>query len=228
MAVSMSTNSSLDNSSLTHAKSMDRIYGVQRHFYDVTRAYYLLGRDRMLDALKLEDGETALEIGCGTGRNLIGAAKRYPKAKLFGFDISSEMLRSAESSTAKAGLASSVTLGLADATQFNAKALFGQKQFDRVYFSYTLSMIPDWQIALEQAFTAVKPGGSLHVVDFGDCARLPRWFKKMLYAWLAQFHVTPRLALETSLSELIGDEGGRVEVSRPFRSYAILAKVTKL
>ena len=228
MAASMSTNSNLDRGSLAHAKSMDRIYGVQRHFYDVTRAYYLLGRDRMLDALKLEDGETALEIGCGTGRNLIGAAERYPQAKLFGFDISSEMLRSAESSIARAGHASSVTLGLADATQFNAKALFGQKQFDRVYFSYTLSMIPDWQTALEQAFLGVKPGGSLHVVDFGDCARLPRWFKKMLYAWLAQFHVTPRLALETAISELIGNEGGRVEVSRPFRSYSIIAKVTKL
>ena len=224
----MSTNSNLDRGSLAHAKSMDRIYGVQRHFYDVTRAYYLLGRDRMLEALKLEDGETALEIGCGTGRNLIGAAERYPQAKLFGFDISSEMLRSAESSIARAGLASSVTLGLADATQFDAKALFGQKQFDRVYFSYTLSMIPDWQTALEQAFLAVNPGGSLHVVDFGDCARLPRWFKKMLYTWLAQFHVTPRLALETAISELIGNEGGRVEVSRPFRSYSIIAKVTKL
>lgn len=224
MAVFMSTNSSLENSSLAHAKSMDRIYGVQRHFYDVTRAYYLLGRDRMLDALKLKDGETALEIGCGTGRNLVGAAKRYPKAKLFGFDISSEMLRSAERNTAGS---SNITLALGDATQFNAKAMFGRKQFDRVYFSYTLSMIPDWQAALAQAFAAVGPGGSLHVVDFGDCARLPGWFKRMLYAWLAKFHVSPRLALETALSELVAEDGGRIEVTRPFRSYCIIAKVTK-
>ncbi|MBG1232615.1 class I SAM-dependent methyltransferase [Aestuariivirga litoralis] len=215
----MSTNSRLEADSLAHAESMDRIYGVQRHFYDATRAYYLLGRDRMLDQLDLAPGETALEIGCGTGRNLIGAARRYPQAKFFGFDISSEMLRSAERSTAGAN---NITLALGDATQFNATTMFGQAQFDRLYFSYTLSMIPDWQAALTQAFAAVKPGGALHVVDFGDCAHLPGWFKRGLYSWLAQFHVTPRLALEDALKHL-----GRAEIARPYRSYALIAKVVK-
>ena len=65
----------------THAASMDRIYRSQRHIYDVTRAYYLLGRDGLIDALALEPGQTCLEMGCGTGRNLVAAAKHYPKAK---------------------------------------------------------------------------------------------------------------------------------------------------
>jgi S-adenosylmethionine-diacylgycerolhomoserine-N-methlytransferase len=31
-----------------HAAAMDRMYRLTRHVYDFTRAYYLLGRDRML------------------------------------------------------------------------------------------------------------------------------------------------------------------------------------
>ena len=31
------------------AALMDRLYRRQRHFYDVTRKHYLLGRDRLID-----------------------------------------------------------------------------------------------------------------------------------------------------------------------------------
>ncbi len=227
MVASMSMNAKPEAASQFHAESMDRMYRLQRHLYDTTRAYYLLGRDEMLEGLGVPDGCTVLEIGCGTGRNLVAAARLYPKAQLSGFDISREMLHSAETSLRRAYLAEAVKLMQGDAECFSAQSLFGIPQFDRVYFSYTLSMIPDWQRALTQAFAAVKPGGSLHVVDFGDCARLPHWFKRGLYAWLSRFHVTPRLALETALSELIDHGGGRVEVARPFRSYALIAKVTK-
>jgi len=71
-----------------HAAHMDGIYRYQRYIYDATRKYYLLGRDLLLDELRPPMGGTVLEIGCGTGRNLILAARRYPSARLYGFDIS--------------------------------------------------------------------------------------------------------------------------------------------
>ena len=40
--------------------------------------------------------------------------------------------------------------------------------------SYALSMIPPWREALAHALDVVAPGGSLEIVDFGDCAGLPR------------------------------------------------------
>ena len=45
---------------------MDDIYRVQRHFYDLTRKPYLLGRDVLIRELDIPDGGSVLEIGCGT------------------------------------------------------------------------------------------------------------------------------------------------------------------
>ena len=53
------------------AALMDRLYRRQRHFYDVTRKHYLLGRDRLIDGLAPPSGGRVLEIGCGTARNLV-------------------------------------------------------------------------------------------------------------------------------------------------------------
>ncbi|TIV74063.1 MAG: SAM-dependent methyltransferase, partial [Mesorhizobium sp.] len=35
----------------SHAELMDGVYRWQRHIYDLTRKYYLLGRDRLIDGL---------------------------------------------------------------------------------------------------------------------------------------------------------------------------------
>ena len=172
---------------------MDAIYAHQRHIYDLTRKYYLLGRDRLIDRLDVPQGGTVLEVGCGTGRNLIAVAKAYPTARLYGFDISEEMLTTARAQIAAAGLANRITLKQADATDFDAQALFGTATFDRVFFSYTLSMIPDWQAALRQGAKAT--GGALHLVDFGQFEALPGWFGRGMKAWLAKFDVEPRADL---------------------------------
>ena len=57
------------------AARMDAIYRGQRHIYDVTRRYYLLGRDGLIADLDVPAGGTVLEIGCGTGRNLIAVGR---------------------------------------------------------------------------------------------------------------------------------------------------------
>ena len=74
---------------------MDAIYRTQRHFYDLTRKYYLLGRDGLIDALAPSKDGSVIEIGCGTGRNLIVAARAWPDARFYGIDISEAMLETA-------------------------------------------------------------------------------------------------------------------------------------
>lgn len=207
---------------------MDGIYRHQRHIYDATRKYYLLGRDLMLDGLKPPKGGSILEVGCGTGRNLVLAARRYPDASLYGFDVSRAMLETAEVSVARAGLADRVALAEGDATNFTGTALFGVQSFDRVFISYALSMIPPWREAARTAFAAVAPGGSLHVVDFGMQEQLPVWFKGALHAWLAKFSVTPRPDLEDVLAEIAAGTGARLEFRRLYRDYARLAVLTRI
>ena len=58
-------------SSAPHAALMDKVYRRQRHIYNLTRKYYLLGRDRLVRQLRARPPERVVEIGCGTARNLI-------------------------------------------------------------------------------------------------------------------------------------------------------------
>lgn len=205
------------------AAEMDAIYRVQRHIYDASRKFYLLGRDGMLDALDAPPGGSVLEIGCGTGRNLILAAQRYPSARFFGIDVSSAMLETAEASVARAGISHCITLAQADASRLDTQAVFGMRGFDRVFVSYALSMIPPWQAALERALDAVAPGGALHVVDFGEQSGLPSVFRAGLRAWLRKFSVLPRAELEAELRRLAADTGADLTFKRPFRDYACSA-----
>jgi S-adenosylmethionine-diacylgycerolhomoserine-N-methlytransferase len=205
---------------------MDAIYRYQRLVYDVTRRYYLLGRDRLLADLAAPPGSAILEIGCGTGRNLIKAARLYPEASLFGLDLSSVMLATAGSKIARAGLDRRITLGEGDATAFDAVALFERPHFDRVVLSYTLSMIPAWQAALRAALLSVAPGGRLHLVDFGRQDRHPAWARRGLRSWLSLFSVEPR---DTLADELRSEAGSAftVTLEEPIGGYYVYAVATR-
>lgn len=211
----------------THAGRMDEIYRYQRYIYDATRKYYLLGRDRLIADLAVPARATVLEIGCGTGRNIIRVAQRYPHAHAYGLDISDAMLATARAALVRARLADRVTLVQADATQFDAQALFGRALFDRVYFSYTLSMIPNWAQALRMAVSVVAPGGALALVDFGQQERLPPAFRALLHRWLAQFDVTPVVALAPTLDMIAADVGAQARMAPLYCGYAVQATVQR-
>ena len=198
----------------SNAAKMDAIYAWQRHIYDLTRKFFLFGRDRLISTLDVPDRGTVLEVGCGTGRNLVQVARRYPTAMLYGFDISKAMLATARTNVERAGLSDRITLKQADATDFDAQALFGHGQFDRVFFSYTLSMIPDWQAALVQGAAATK--GLVHIVDFGQLEGWPRVFRTVLFAWLDRFDVKPRALLP----QVIGTLGLNADLVPLYRGYA--------
>jgi S-adenosylmethionine-diacylgycerolhomoserine-N-methlytransferase len=200
---------------------MDGVYRWQRHIYDATRKYYLLGRDRLIDELAPPPGGTVLEVGCGTGRNLIAAARRCPNARLYGFDISSVMLETARANIERAGLADRIVLAQGDATSFDPQAMFGVARFDRVFFSYALSMIPDWRAALRAGFAATAPGGTLHLVDFGQQERLPGAMRAVLWRWLALFHVTARASLREDVKAAAP---GSVVFTPLYRGYAWLMR----
>jgi S-adenosylmethionine-diacylgycerolhomoserine-N-methlytransferase len=139
---------------MSQVQAMDRMYRYQRYIYDLTRKYYLFGRDKLIKQIAIEPNEQILEMGCGTGRNLLLLAKRYPGASYYGIDASQEMLN-----TAQAKLKTQNTQNLPIifqqclAEELDYQKIFGlTKPFDKIFYSYSLSMIPPWREALEAGF----------------------------------------------------------------------------
>jgi S-adenosylmethionine-diacylgycerolhomoserine-N-methlytransferase len=202
---------------------MDRMYRHQRYIYDLTRKPYLLGRDGLIDGLAPAQGDAVLEMGCGTARNLIRAARLYRHAQFYGVDISPVMLEQAQKSIDRAGLQGRITLGQGDAASFNAQALFGRSQFDRIFISYALSMIPSWRETLAQGLDLLTPHGSLHIVDFGDQGGLPHWFRDGLRRWLDLFDVKPRVGITHELTAEARSRGLLLSYQPLYRGYAFHA-----
>src|SRR5690242_2621923 len=184
----------------SHLALMDQVYRRQRHFYDLTRRHYLFGRDKLIEGLAAKPGQRILEVGCGTARNLIKLAKRYPETELWGVDASREMLRTAEQALARTRL---YRIKLCHGLAEDIPELFAaEPPFDHVVFSYSLSMISDWEKALRAAAQTARPEARLHLVDFADFGGLWPSTAGLLRAWLRLFHVTPRSELVARLQNL--------------------------
>ena len=215
------------------AAAMDQMYRLTRHVYDVTRRYYLLGRDRLLDKVVTGPTSATLEVGCGTARNLLKLARRREPGLLYGLDASHEMHVTAEQSVQKTlGPAArgapnpAVVLRQGLAEQLDAQRMFGRDEpFDTIFFSYCLSMVPTWPGAIEAALSNLKPGGELLIVDFWDQKDLPAVFAAGLKKWLSLFHVHYRPEVHDALVDL--GESGRADVrfESVARRYAYIATV---
>jgi S-adenosylmethionine-diacylgycerolhomoserine-N-methlytransferase len=95
-----------------------------------------------------------------------------------------------------------VQLAESNIESFDPQRSFGVAQFDVVYFSYVLSMLPEWRPAVNRAIEVLRPGGTLAVVDFADQAEASPLRRRALLAWLALFHVHPRSEIEDELVTL--------------------------
>ncbi len=208
----------------SHAQRMDRMYRIQRHVYDATRKYYLLGRDRTIRQMDAKPGARVLELGCGTGRNLKLVAETFPGVTVCGLDISRKMLSSARKTLSKAYIEASLVAG--DATSFTPTD-FGHDGFDHILLSYSLSMIPKWQDTIANAVTALSPGGVLHIVDFGQQENLPRWFSRLLFAWLKAFEVTPRQDLRETIERIAHASNSNWQFTPLYAGYTWQAKIQK-
>lgn len=167
-----------------HRGFLNSYYGASRHIYDLTRKYYLFGRDAELRALLSEAWSSLVEVGPGTGRNLLQLRKRRPDAFYGGIEASDAMLAHARQKCDFAQLEH----GFAESADI-ARAM-GRRP-ERILFSYCLSMVQSPERAIENALRALEPGGQVVVVDFSDFAGLPRLAASALSKWLATFHVHP-------------------------------------
>ncbi len=210
------------------AAEMDSIYRVQRHIYDASRKFYLLGRDGMLDSTR-----SAARWHCSRNRLRHRAQPHCGVGPLSGGAVLRDRRVGRHARRRRMRLSRRLAFHIAFALRgpmrvsLDTVAAFGIAEFDRVFVSYALSMIPPWREALEQAYAVVKPGGSLHIVDFGEQERLPGLFRAGLRAWLKRFSVEPRAELEAEVLKLADAHGARATFERPFRDYACSAVIRK-
>lgn len=211
----------------THADRMDRFYRFQRHAYDATRPLILPGRGAMVRGLSPPPGGTILEVGCGTASNLVRAGTLHRDARLHGVDVSRLMLETARRSVARHRLEARTQLREGDAATFDPLETFGVARFDRILFSYTLSMMPPWREALDHAAGMLAPGGGMHVVDFGAYEGLPQPLARLLRASGRPHGIAPRTDLHDVLADLAARTDMTLEASSRLRGYTYCATLRR-
>jgi S-adenosylmethionine-diacylgycerolhomoserine-N-methlytransferase len=198
-----------------HGEKMDEVYRWTRHVYDWTRPFFLFGRDALVDGLDPPLGGRVCELGCGTAHNLIRLARRRPDLRIIGVDASSAMLEVAQQKIVRAGLQDQVVL-----VHGYAESFAPSEAVDAVLFPYSLSMMPEPALAIQNASGWLRDGGVIHVVDFGDLKSWPGVARKTLLAFLNRFEVYPRPELFESVPGSM-----QMDSHRKFGGYSVSAMI---
>lgn len=162
------------------AHAVSEYYRWHAAIYDWTRWTFLFGRTRLIRlAARQVQPRRILEIGCGTGKNLVQLADAFPNSEILGMDLSGEMLAKAHRKVV--GFGSRITL-LKSA--YNQERPLTADPYDLIVLSYCLSMInPGYAEVLETCQKDLSPSGCLAIVDFHDTP-FP-WFRR----WMGLNHV---------------------------------------
>jgi S-adenosylmethionine-diacylgycerolhomoserine-N-methlytransferase len=152
----------------THKERLESFYSGQATGYDDFRNKLLHGRREMIEALPIPTGGTWVDIGAGTGANAEFLGDRISLLKqIYQVDLCGPLLNLARERAAKRGWTNVATVE-ADATRYEPP-----QPVDLVTFSYSLTMIPDWFSAIENALRMLQPGGAIGVVDFYVSRKYP-------------------------------------------------------
>ena len=156
---------------------------VQAHYdkigsnYDSKVNLVFLGLDRIyrkkaINKLNLKEGDTVLELGCGTGVNFEYIMKKIgPKGKIIGVDISLSMLEVAKKRKEKKKW-NNIELIQQDITKLKLN-----QKVDAIFTMFVMSLVKGYKDAVRIASTYLKKGGSFVMLD----GKEPKGYGKMFF-----------------------------------------------
>jgi S-adenosylmethionine-diacylglycerol 3-amino-3-carboxypropyl transferase len=184
-----------------HGDKMSSFYASQARGYDAVRESMLVARPDMISAFgPIQQGHhTWLDIGGGTGRNL-----HYLRAQLDCFativvlDICPELLEMGKESARQSfprEHCERIHWVCLDVNDPNIRTKLASKVvafnidrgFDTITFSYSLSMIPEWEKALYSAKSLLSNDGRVLVTDFDTYTKAgTSWKDNLIRMWYKQ------------------------------------------
>lgn len=179
-----------------HGGNLITLYRKRARFYDLeARLYYLIGfrysgyREYAVAALALRQGDTVVEIGCGTGANFALLRRLVgPTGKIIGVDLSDAMLARARHRIESESW-SNVELVRCDATQYAFPP-----GVNGVLSTYALTLLPQYERVIESGAKALAPCGRWVLLDFKAPAGWPHWAVKLGVRFIAPFGATLDMA----------------------------------
>lgn len=183
-------------------------------FYDLIQRWLVRDtrfKSRLIEQARIQPGHHVLDLGCGTGTLALMIKKAQPEAEVVGLDADPQML----------GVAIGKAEREAAAVRFD-KAMaydlpYPDASFDRVLSSLMIHHLksPDKARAAREIHRVLKPGGELHVIDFGK----PRgWYGRLLGPLLHGFEEADD-NIDGRLPEIFAAPGLQVQETGDFMTF---------
>ena len=144
---------------------------------DAVRASFGCGNPTALATI--QPGETVLDLGSGGGIEVLLSAKRVgPRGKVYGLDMTDEMLALARENQQKAGV-TNVEFLAGDIEDIPLP----ESSVDLIISNCVINLSPDKDRVLKEAFRVLKPGGRLAVSDIVVRGSMPEEVRHSVELW---------------------------------------------
>jgi SAM-dependent methyltransferase len=164
--------------------------------------------------LTLQPGETVLDLGSGGGIDVLLSAKRVgPTGKVYGLDMTDEMLALARENQRKAGATNVEFLkGAIEAIPLPDNSV------DVIISNCVINLSSDKDAVLREAFRVLKPGGRFAVSDVVVRGDVPADIRRSMELWVGC--IAGALEEDEYATRLKGAGFADVEVE-PWRIYEV-------
>ena len=183
-------------------------------FYDFIQKYIVRDvryKSLLIEQANIQPGQHVLDLGCGTGTLAILAKLAQPGADVVGLDADPDMLKVAKYKSAQMQVPVKFDVG------FTNKLPYPDESFDRVLSSIMIHHLktPDKIQTAQEVYRVLKPGGQLHIIDFGKPVT---WYGKILSPLLHKFEEAND-NIDVKLPEIFGAPGLKTDVVGNFWTF---------